>query len=681
MKTSPSWQKFWNSPYREPLFLLLLCILTYGLLAPRLGFYLDDWYIVWFEKLFGARQFTVFFRNDRPLLAYVYMIFVPLFHTSRLGWQIFAVFSRWLAVCGFWAVLRSLLPQHRQMTLAAAILFMVYPGFQFHWFSVMYSQVYVLLAIYFLSYLLMIRALHAPRYSVFWVIAALLCQFIGIAPAEYFYGLELARPIVLFIVLFSQCHHTRKALKQTLLQWIPYLLVWLSFTAFRVGFGQSYGYSIQFFNSFHSAPLRTLLNFLGNLFWYLYNPTLQVWLDLPRLFQRNLLTSASIIMIVLILAGFGLILVNLEKTVCTAKPESHQAELVLTGTGIFLTLTAMIPFVFAGFPISLDFPYNRFLLALSPGIALFITGLTGLLLRTNRQQVILISLIASLAIGSQFLTARSFMLYWQQQTDFFAQLTWRIPGLKPGTTLITDDLGFSQYYSGTSLTAPLNLIYAPQNSSAQILYMLFLSSGEEASAIPAYTADQTISYAYRGFQFSGSTSDLVTFVQPSGACLRVLTPQDSTIEFSTAPHADFWAQAIPLSNLEDILSSPAEPAILPANLFGEISTDQWCYYFEKADLARQQQDWQQVIALYQQAQEKGFHPNSAAEWLPLIDAYARSGQLEAAFQTTSTLATEKTTDQPLLCDTWQNLARQTSDPSDQASIQKFTAGLGCQEKP
>jgi hypothetical protein len=513
------------------------------------------------------------------------------------------------------------------------------------------------------------------------VIAALLCQLIGIAPTEYFYGLELTRPIVLFIVLFSQCHHTRKALKQTLLQWIPYLLVWLGFTAFRVGFGQSYGYPIQFFSNFHSAPLHTLLNFLGNLFWYFYDSTLQVWLNLPNIFRRNLLTSASIIMIVLILVSFGLILVNLERTVHTTKPGPHQTELALTGTGIFLTLTAMIPFVMAGFPISLDFPYNRFLLALSPGIALFITGLTGLLLRTNRQQVVLISLLACLAIGAQFLAARSFMLYWQQQTDFFAQLTWRIPGLKPGTTLITDDLGFSQYYSGTSLTAPLNLIYAPENKSADISYMMLLSSGGEASAISSLTANEPISYTYRGFQFAGNTSNLVAFVQPSGACLRVLTPQDSAAEFNDSPRAEFWSQVIPLSNPEDILTETENPATLPTDLFALPDTNQWCYFFEKADLARQQSDWQKVIDLYQQAANKGYHPNMPAEWLPLIDAYANTNQLDKAFQTTQSIKFGNPDDQVVLCNTWNNLLHTSDNTDDRKKMSDFMANMNCLVNP
>lgn len=680
MKFNIFWKKFIRSVYFQPLFLLLLCILGYGILAPRLGFYLDDWYIVWFEKLFGPSHFVEFFHNDRPFFAYVYMIFVPLFNGSHLGWQIFAVFTRWLSIYTFWILLNLILPERKRLTLTAAILFMVYPGFQFHWFSVMYSQVYFLLAIYILSYIMMIQAIRSPTHREIWLVGALVCQLIGIVPEEYFYGLEFARPILLWFVT-NQNQQNKSVFKKTLLNWLPYLIVLIGFTSFRVLFSQSYGYQIHLLDDLHSSPVSTLANLFSNVFWYFYNTAIQVWFDLPKIFQRNLLTSSSILMVGLIVVSFVLIFFTLQKTKGENDSSSVRAEVSFLWIGIFLSLTAMIPFVVAGFPISLDFPYNRFLLALSPGIALFITGLIGLLLRTDRQQVVLISLIASLAIGSQFLAARSFMLYWQQQTDFFAQLTWRIPGLKPSTTLITDDLGFSQYYSGTSLTAPLNLIYAPENKSANISYMMLLSSGGEASAISSLAANEPISYTYRGFRFTGNTSNLVAFVQPAGACLRVLTPEDSIAVPKSGPRSEFWSQVIPLSNPEDILTETKNPATLPSDLFAQPDTNQWCYFFEKADLARQQSDWQQVIGLYQQAADKGYQPKVPAEWLPLIDAYANTNQLDKAFQATQNIKIENPDDQVMLCNTWNNLLHTSDNTDDRKEMSDFMPNINCLVNP
>lgn len=58
----------------------------------------------------------------------------------------------------------------------------------------------------------------------------------------------------------------------------------------------------------------------------------------------------------------------------------------------------------------------------------------------------------------------------------------------------------------------------------------------------------------------------------------------------------------------------------------------WCYYFEKADLAKQKKDWQEVIRLYEQALEQGYPFKSERERYPFIEAYAQLGQWDLAFE-------------------------------------------------
>ena len=42
-------------------------------------------------------------------------------------------------------------------------------------------------------------------------------------------------------------------------------------------------------------------------------------------------------------------------------------------------------------------------------------------------------------------------------------------------------------------------------------------------------------------------------------------------------------------------------------MFGSEPPHLWCYYFEKADLARQLQDWQSVLQLEKQARARGLY--------------------------------------------------------------------------
>jgi hypothetical protein len=68
--------------------------------------------------------------------------------------------------------------------------------------------------------------------------------------------------------------------------------------------------------------------------------------------------------------------------------------------------------------------------------------------------------------------------------------------------------------------------------------------------------------------------------------------------------------------------------IPPASIFGDEPTHEWCYYYQKASLARQQGDWQSVAALGDKALAEGFYPSDKIEWLPFMQANIALGQNE-----------------------------------------------------
>ena len=92
--------------------------------------------------------------------------------------------------------------------------------------------------------------------------------------------------------------------------------------------------------------------------------------------------------------------------------------------------------------------------------------------------------------------------------------------------------------------------------------------------------------------------------------------------------------AASLGSTEWILPQPDRPAELPADLYNPEPAHGWCYYFEKADLARQQGDWQQVAALADQAFGLGDYPNDPTERLPFIEGYAHVERWEQAMELT-----------------------------------------------
>src|SRR5512139_788475 len=129
--------------------LLVLVILGFGLLIPWIGFYQDDWYLVWYSHIYGPQFFIGFFSRMRPLLAGIYMLTTELVGISATNWQVFALLTRWLTVLAAWWSLLMIWPKYTRQVTWIAFLFAVYPAFKQHWISVVYSQVYIMMAAYF----------------------------------------------------------------------------------------------------------------------------------------------------------------------------------------------------------------------------------------------------------------------------------------------------------------------------------------------------------------------------------------------------------------------------------------------------------------------------------------------------------------------------------------------------
>ena len=88
-------------------------------------------------------------------------------------------------------------------------------------------------------------------------------------------------------------------------------------------------------------------------------------------------------------------------------------------------------------------------------------------------------------------------------------------------------------------------------------------------------------------------------------------------------------EAIPLSD-PGLIRTGADPRPPPPELFGNEPPHNWCYYYEKAELARQNEDWAGIVDLGAQASARGLSPGDALEWLPFIEAYVRTGDLKTA---------------------------------------------------
>ena len=147
MKTFFEW--FESKSWSVPVALLIITILAYGLLIPFLGYYFDDWPVIWMTKT-GA-DFWEFYTYDRPFSAWTYVLETPIFGLQPWVWHTFTLIIRWLTSWAVWWVLSLLWPSRRQQVTWMALLFAVYPVYKQQPIAVAYSQHWTTFLLFLIS--------------------------------------------------------------------------------------------------------------------------------------------------------------------------------------------------------------------------------------------------------------------------------------------------------------------------------------------------------------------------------------------------------------------------------------------------------------------------------------------------------------------------------------------------
>jgi hypothetical protein len=350
------------------------------------------------------------------------------------------------------------------------------------------------------------------------------------------------------------------------------------------------------------------------------------------------------------------------------------------GIGLLALFIAGGPFWLTDLQIGLVFPNDRFTIPFMLGASLLMAGLLVFLPLPRWSKSGLLGIALGLAIGLQYQNAVSYSTDWSLQRSMFWQMVWRMPDLQPGTVLLSNELPLT-HYTDNSLTAPLNWIYDPQNDPSVMKYALLYPTLREDRLLSSFKAGQPIVLDYLATTFRGSTSQMVAFYYNPPGCLRVLDPQ-----------VDVYNWLVPIYMREPLNQVTTDPILPetqagkpaprpPANIFGAEISHGWCYYFEKADLARQVGDWQTVASLGDEAFANSDYPNDPLERFPFIEGYAHAGRWESAISLThDSHAFSPQVMQPMLCQLWQRIGQKTpSAPEKQNALKSVQAELKCSQ--
>jgi hypothetical protein len=313
--------------------------------------------------------------------------------------------------------------------------------------------------------------------------------------------------------------------------------------------------------------------------------------------------------------------------------------------------------------ITLSFYSSRFALGSMLGASLFFVGLLEWITPRNFVKVTLVSILVALSTNYHIRTIDLYRVSWEWQKQFYWQLTWRAPFIEPNTPLISDN-EVLLYAGGYATAMGMNLAYSEGTQPANLSYWFFALDDRLEGQINRFRNRKALQGKLRNLRFSGESSNSLIINYDGRRCLHVLA--DERAENVLLPAS--LQQALPVSNLSRIHTetekSPPNPTI-----FGPEPDHTWCYYYEKAELARQIEDWEQIAYLSDEAMRAGYFPYDPVEWFVFIEGYGLSGQLKKATSISQDVYDIRNEYGPPLCELWKGMADQS--PVDVALLNEW----------
>lgn len=667
---------------RKPLilipFLVGFCLLfSYGLSIGKLGIYWDDWVYLWTKFELGYAALVRHFSFSRPLAGQIQNVVMSLTGTSAVAIQLYGLIMRLICSSLAGILVHKVFPRHSFAAIAAACLFSIYPGFSMQPIALNFGFSYLLLSLLIISFLFTIKAAERPGRSVLYSGIALALAAINLFASEYFFLLELIRPLLLRCWLANNEIDGKSRLKKTLATATPYLVLFLTAALYRIFFNrtQTLHYDFSLISELKIDPIGAIGAYFSAIFRDLYAVLFRAWAlpfslpDSAQLGERTCLVFWGVIAASLLACAIALWLVRSEKV------SRRRVPLQLMLIGIVSLVLAGQPFWLTGSFLNFVFPNSRYTLPFLLGIAFFGSGLLSLLSKFKFGKVaapVTMAILVSFSVGYHFRVASEYRRDWNLTGSFFEQLKWRIPSMKEETVIITNVLPI-RFSTDNSLTAPLNWIYRTDSTSELIPYMLYTNT-KRAETLSKFKTGQKIEQEYLSARFEGNTEDAISLYFQNPGCVHVLDPEVDVFN-QTLPLID--REAALLNNYQRINESETGADAIE-KFFGNNAVRNWCWYYQKADLARQFKDWESVAQLGDEAFALADHPNDAMERIPFIEGYAHVSRWEDAITQSEAMLTISPLYNDVLCALWQRIDRETPDSaSKSAADQKIGSLLNC----
>ena len=621
-------KKFWGASF----LLLLVSALVYLPKVASFGYYNDDWYVMFDAHVQGVKAFYEIWRIDRPGRTLLMAPLYNLFGMDPLPYHITAYLFRFLGGMSLLGTLRMLFPKRFFFATVASILFTIYPGFLSQVNAIDFQSHILGLFLALLSIELTVKAILAPspKTRVLFTIGSILLGWAYLSQMEYFIGLEVFRlAIVLMLVLRGKGKSFKENFTTTLLRWLPFaaapggFLIWRLFIFETDRRATDIGAQV---GQLFSSPLVGLW-WLVHLIQDMINVLLVAW-------GYPLYTIAYQMRLSDTLIGFGMaafvvliVVVGLywgkDDDVEREATSNHGWMREEYWLGLLTIIGGLLPVILVNRHIV--FPgFSRYALPASVGVAILLAAIIEQLYSRSLRMA-LVGFLVAVSVMTHHANAIRAVKETEVIRDFWWQVSWRAPNIQEGTTLIASypGVGISEDYF---VWGPANLIYYPEKQEqTPIEIKLPAAVLTNDAVLNIITGKGVETPERRGNILTRGFDDLLFIAQTSkNSCVRIidgnapeLSLYDSHRTMVVAPH----------SQLDNVLVNSAFPEP-PQVVFGNEPSHKWCYYYQKASLARQVGDWESVIKLQEKALEDGYYPEDSIEWMTLLEAYTHLGEKE-----------------------------------------------------
>ena len=646
---------------KKNILLIIAAVIVVGCLLyipnmQNLGLYRDDWNNLYSATIYGPDQLLEHYRADRPADGYLLSMLYRLFRVNLNAYRIWNLCCRILGSVFFALTLLKIWPRTPKMAGLAGVLAVAFPGFLRQVDGISYIPHQTAMMLFMLSMWLTALACEPgqKKWNVLYTFLSLLCSFAYMMLMEYYVGMEIFRLGMIYLMNREQAGDGKfKSSFKCLLSYIPYLIPVCGFVAWRVFFFDADRSGADLLTDqikpLLTAPrdegFRLLVRIIKSI-WKLFAGvwTVPAYNAINPLDKKAFLYALIPSLIILAASQLFLFLVHRKKTDESIADASNESAQWLW-YGLICGSVSILPLVIAGRDINFSTSLDRFAWPGMIGSILFLIGLLGSLRNRVLRNLLTMAAIL-LSVFVQWQNVQDYAGYWAFEKDFMQQLLWRAPMLEKGTTILEgSDLLAEEDYDIFSPVAmayfPVNQHWGPEDvgfpEDVDVTAMHWTPIGAEVlnyKTVRDVILETRVQRETRKIFVDKNYNSLLAISKPSeSACLRVIdgeNPVYSSTDWTLIPKVG------DRSKLSQIIADPEQPAALPFYL-GQEQEHTWCYYYEKMELALQQNNVEGAAKLADEALEKGFTAGDAVEWIPVIRAYAQTGRMDDALTAVQTL--------------------------------------------